>query len=218
MAEAPLLSRGDLRHSRAVVSVFFSGLEFVPLSMYPPFTVGFRRSSMAFGGRGSCFVISDLLVKALVLVLPGVKRPLSTWLVLLVSTAFPCPLTPVHGFHNLDFDLWFSEITNVEMVLGRVIDRLREYSGQDVAVRSSRFLLVLWRLAGFSDFLVRVTFVSCSSSTSWTVTFVSLSVASYSGDDRRTPGIQGNEENLTFLWSWLMVENGHRFLKIIKMI
>lgn len=40
---------------------------------------------MAFGGCGSCFVISDLLVKALVLVLPGVKRPLSTWLVLLVS-------------------------------------------------------------------------------------------------------------------------------------
>ncbi|CAN6811983.1 unnamed protein product [Brassica oleracea] len=179
--------------------------------MYPPFTVGFRRSSMAFGGRGSCFVISDLLVKALVLVLPGVKRPLSTWLVLLVSSAFPCPLTPVHGFHNLDFDLWFSEITNVEMVLGRVIDRLR-----DVAVRSSRFLLGC--LAGFSDFLVRVTFVSCSSSTSWTVTFVSLSVASYSGDDRGTPGIQGNEENLTFLWSSLMVENGDRFLRIIKTI
>ncbi|CAN6820592.1 unnamed protein product [Brassica oleracea] len=179
--------------------------------MYPPFTVGFRRSSMAFGGRGSCFVISDLLVKALVLVLPGVKRPLSTWLVLLVSSAFPCPLTPVHGFHNLDFDLWFSEITNVEMVLGRVIDRLR-----DVAVRSSRFLLGC--LAGFSDFLVRVTFVSCSSSTSWTVTVVSLSVASYSRDDRETPGIQGNEENLTFLWSSLMVENGDRFLRIIKTI
>lgn len=53
--------------------------------MYPPFTGGFRRSSMAFGGCGSCFVISDLLVKALILVLPGVTRPLSTWLVLLVS-------------------------------------------------------------------------------------------------------------------------------------
>ncbi|CAN6997869.1 unnamed protein product [Brassica oleracea var. botrytis] len=73
-------------------------------------------------------------------------------------------------------------------------------------------------LAGFSDFLVRVTFVSCSSSTSWTVTFVSLSVASYSGDDRGTPSIQSNEENLTFLWSSLMVENGDRFLRIIKTI
>lgn len=76
-------------------------------------------------GLASCFVISDLFVKALVIVLPGVKRPLITWLVLLVSSAFTCPLTPVHGFHNLDFDLWFSEITNVEMVLGRVIDCLR---------------------------------------------------------------------------------------------
>ncbi|CAG7883003.1 unnamed protein product [Brassica rapa] len=91
-------------------------------------------------GLASCFVISDLFVKALVIVLPGVKRPLITWLVLLVSSAFTCPLTPVHGFHNLDFDLWFSEITNVEMVLGRVIDRLR-----DVAVRSSRFLFGSWR-------------------------------------------------------------------------
>ncbi|KAF2576347.1 hypothetical protein F2Q70_00002322 [Brassica cretica] len=172
--------------------------------MYPPFTGGFRRSSMAFGGCGSCFVISDLLVKALILVLPGVKRPLSTWLVLLVSSAFPCPLTPVHGFHSLDFDLWFSEITNVEMVLGRVIDRLRV----NICFRS--ILGRVWRLGHLAFCLVP----GGIGGSSW---FLEL-LASYSGDDIETPGIRGNEENLTFLWSSLMVENGDRFLRIIKTI
>lgn len=77
--------------------------------MYPPFTGGFRRSSMAFGGCGSCFVISDLLVKALILVLPGVKRPLSTWLVLLVSSAFSL---------SVDTGTWVSQLGLWSLVLG----------------------------------------------------------------------------------------------------
>ncbi|WZY91365.1 hypothetical protein YC2023_063694 [Brassica napus] len=36
--------------------------------------------------------------------------------------------------------------------------------------------------------------------------------SSYSGDDTGTPGIRGNEENLTFPWLSLMVENRNRFL------
>ncbi|CAN7011844.1 unnamed protein product [Brassica rapa subsp. trilocularis] len=34
------------------------------------------------------------------------------------------------------------------------------------------------------------------------------SVASYSGVDIGIPGIRSNKENLTFLWSSLMVEDG----------
>ncbi|WZZ33626.1 hypothetical protein YC2023_017027 [Brassica napus] len=44
------------------------------------------------------------------------------------------------------------------------------------------------------------------------VTITSLrrsSEASYTGDDMGIPGIQGNDENLTFSWSSSMVENGN---------
>ncbi|KAL0844691.1 hypothetical protein Bca101_017937 [Brassica carinata] len=42
------------------------------------------------------------------------------------------------------------------------------------------------------------------------------SETSYSGDDLGSPGIRGNEENLTFPRSLSMVENGNRFLRISK--
>ncbi|KAF2599853.1 hypothetical protein F2Q68_00009120 [Brassica cretica] len=51
-----------------------------------------------------------------------------------------------------------------------------------------------------------------SSRASMLVTITSLrrsSEASYTGDDMRIPGIQGNDENLTFSWSSSMVENGN---------
>ncbi|KAG2276537.1 hypothetical protein Bca52824_059092 [Brassica carinata] len=102
-----LLSLGGLRHSRAVVSVFFSGLEFVPLS------------------------VSERLVWVRFVDVSSVHRWISKvvyglWRlrVLLRHLGSSC-----QGTHpspsSLDFGLWFSEITNVEMVLGRVIDRLR---------------------------------------------------------------------------------------------
>ncbi|KAF2610947.1 hypothetical protein F2Q70_00013527 [Brassica cretica] len=42
------------------------------------------------------------------------------------------------------------------------------------------------------------------------------SETSYSGDDLGSPGIRGNEENLTFPRSLSMVANGNRFLRISK--
>ena len=56
-----------------------------------------------------------------------------------------------------------------------------------------------------------------SSRASMLVTITSLrrsSEASYTRDDMGIPGIQGNDENLTFSWSSSMVENGNWFLGI----
>ncbi|KAG2322235.1 hypothetical protein Bca52824_015448 [Brassica carinata] len=80
---------------------------------------------MAFGGFGFRFVISDLLPRRSSQSFRVLRGLLVLGLFSFVSLAFPCPLTPAQGFHSLDFGLRFSEITNVEMVLGRVIDRLR---------------------------------------------------------------------------------------------
>ncbi|KAF2579199.1 hypothetical protein F2Q68_00006545 [Brassica cretica] len=44
----------------------------------------------------------------------------------------------------------------------------------------------------------------------------SQALSCYSGDDLGSPGIRGNEENLTFPLSLSMVENGNRFLRISK--
>ncbi|KAF3588126.1 hypothetical protein F2Q69_00031660 [Brassica cretica] len=38
----------------------------------------------------------------------------------------------------------------------------------------------------------------------------------YSGDNSGNPGIRGNEENLTSQWSFSKVENGYRFVGILK--
>ncbi|KAG2327467.1 hypothetical protein Bca52824_010195 [Brassica carinata] len=85
-------------------------------------TGGFQRSPMAFEASVSSSL--DLLASAGP-AFPGVKRPLSTRLVLLCFFGFSLSADTACGFHSLDFGLRFSEITNVEMVLGRVIDRLR---------------------------------------------------------------------------------------------
>ncbi|KAF3611712.1 hypothetical protein DY000_02050558 [Brassica cretica] len=79
------------------------------------------------------------------------------------------------------------------MVLGRVIDRLR------VNIWFRSILGRVWRLGHLAFCLV----LGGIRGSSW---FLEL-LASYSGDDIGTPGIRGNEENLTFLWSSLMVEN-----------
>ncbi|KAF2606889.1 hypothetical protein F2Q68_00044852 [Brassica cretica] len=39
---------------------------------------------------------------------------------------------------------------------------------------------------------------------------------SYSGSDMGVPGIHGNAENVTVLWSSCTVENNKRFLRILK--
>ncbi|KAL0691199.1 hypothetical protein Bca4012_090878 [Brassica carinata] len=83
---------------------------------------------------------------------------------------------------------------------------------------NSLFLLGSWRQWRWTSLGKSFSFLR-SSSTSSTVTVIrtkSSSGTSYFGDDTGVPGIRGNEENLTVPWSSLMVENGNRFLKILK--
>ncbi|WZZ87501.1 hypothetical protein YC2023_116080 [Brassica napus] len=165
-AEAMLLSLGGLRHSRAVVSVFFSGLEFVPLS------------------------VSERLVWVRFVDVSSVHRWISKvvyglWRlrVLLRHLGSSC-----QGTHPSPSRSW-TLITNVEMVLGRVIDRLR------VNIWFRSILGRVWRLGHLAFCLVP----GGIGGSSWFLEL--LGKASYSGDDIGTPGIRGNEENLTFLCS-----------------
>ncbi|WZZ86008.1 hypothetical protein YC2023_114587 [Brassica napus] len=73
------------------------------------------------------------------------------------------------------------------------------FHSQDVAMASTQFL---------ARFVAAMEVVSLALHRSVTVISSRSSLgASYSGDDTRVPGIRGNEENLTVLWSSSMVEN-----------